>query len=140
MLFRSGGAVYSPAMTDFTVMTQGTSYMFVTGPNVVKAVTHEDVDSERLGGATTHTSISGVAHLAASDEADAIDLTKRILSYLPQNNLEDPPLVVATDPADRRDPELDRIVPDDPLKPYDMKEVIRRIVDDGTFQIGRAHV
>ena len=129
----AGGAVYSPAMTDFTVMTAGTSYMFVTGPNVVKAVTHEDVDSERLGGAATHTTVSGVAHLAAAAEPDALDLTRRILSYLPQNNLEDPPLVATADPVDRCDPELDRIVPDDPQKPYDMKEAIRRIVDDGEF-------
>ncbi len=88
----AGGAVYSPAMTDFTVMVEGTSYMFVTGPNVVKAVTHEDVDSERLGGALTHTTQSGVAHLAARDEAESLDITRRILGYLPQNNLSDPPL------------------------------------------------
>ncbi|MFI5041939.1 MAG: acyl-CoA carboxylase subunit beta, partial [Acidimicrobiales bacterium] len=129
----AGGAVYSPAMTDFTVMVEGTSYMFVTGPNVVKTVTHEDVDSERLGGAVTHTTISGVAHLAGRDEADAIDLTRRILAYLPQNNLEEPPLVECRDPVDRADPELDRIVPDDPQKPYDMHDVIQRIVDDGVF-------
>ncbi|HEX9045199.1 MAG TPA: acyl-CoA carboxylase subunit beta [Candidatus Limnocylindrales bacterium] len=129
----AGGAVYSPAMTDFTVMVEGTSYMFVTGPNVVKAVTHEDVDSERLGGAATHTSISGVAHLAGHDEAEAIDLTRRILSYLPQNNLDDAPVVDCTDPIDRRDPELDAVVPDDPQKPYDMRDVIHRIVDDGVF-------
>jgi propionyl-CoA carboxylase beta chain len=129
----AGGAVYSPAMTDFTVMVEGTSYMFVTGPNVVKAVTHEDVDSERLGGALTHTSVSGVAHLAARDEAESIDLTRRILSYLPQNNLEEPPLVDSRDPIDRQDPELDHIVPDDPQKPYDMQDVIKHIVDDGVF-------
>jgi len=129
----AGGAVYSPAMTDFTIMVEGTSYMFVTGPNVVKAVTHEDVDSERLGGALTHTTVSGVAHLAARDEAESIDLTRRILSYLPQNNLEEPPLLESRDPVDRRDPELDRIVPDDPQKPYDMKDVIKHIVDDGVF-------
>src|SRR5574340_979985 len=129
----AGGAVYSPAMTDFTIMVEGTSYMFVTGPNVVKAVTHEDVDSERLGGALTHSTISGVVHLAARDEADSIDLTRRILSYLPQNNLEEPPLVECHDPVYRQDPELDRLVPDDPQKPYDMHDVIGRIVDDGAF-------
>src|SRR5204862_4866417 len=89
----AGGAVYSPAITDFTVMVEGTSYMFVTGPNVVKAVTHEDVDAERLGGAVTHTTLSGVAHLAGSDEAESLDLARRILGYLPQNNVDDPPLV-----------------------------------------------
>ncbi len=129
----AGGAVYSPAMTDFTIMVEGTSYMFVTGPNVVKSVTHEDVDSERLGGALTHTTVSGVAHLAARDEAESIDLVRRVLAYLPQNNLEDPPLVECRDPVDRRDPELDRIVPDDAQKPYDMNDVITRVVDDGAF-------
>jgi len=129
----AGGAVYSPAMTDFTIMVEGTSYMFVTGPNVVKSVTHEDVDSERLGGALTHTTVSGVAHLAGRDEAESIDLVRRVLSYLPQNNLEDPPLVECRDPVDRRDPELDRIVPDDAQKPYDMNDVIKRVVDDGAF-------
>ena len=129
----AGGAVYSPAMTDFTVMVEGTSYMFVTGPNVVKAVTHEDVDSERLGGAITHTTESGVAHLAAKDEAQALDVTRRILGFLPQNNLADAPLLPTADPIDRRDPGLDTIVPDDPQKPYDMHGVIDRIVDDGRF-------
>ncbi len=129
----AGGAVYSPAITDFTVMVEGTSYMFVTGPNVVKTVTHEEVDSEFLGGALTHTTKSGVAHLAARDEGESLDLVRRILSFLPQNNLEDPPAVVTDDPADRMDPDLDRIVPDNPQKPYDMKDVIRRVVDDGDF-------
>jgi acetyl-CoA carboxylase carboxyltransferase component len=129
----AGGAVYSPAMTDFTVMVEGTSYMFVTGPNVVKAVTHEDVDSERLGGALTHTTRSGVAHLAAGDEAESLDLVRRILGHLPQNNLELAPYVPTRDPVDRADQELDTIVPDDPLKPYDMLGVIDRIVDDGAF-------
>ncbi len=129
----AGGAVYSPAITDFTVMVEGTSYMFVTGPNVVKAVTHEDVTAERLGGATTHTTRSGVAHLAAHDEAEALSATRRILSYLPQNNLGDPPLVATADPDDRRDASLDSVVPDDPGKPYDMHEVIRGIVDDREF-------
>jgi propionyl-CoA carboxylase beta chain len=129
----AGGAVYSPAITDFTVMVEGTSYMFVTGPNVVKAVTHEDVDAERLGGATTHTTRSGVAHIAAHDEAEALATTRRILAHLPQNNLGDAPIRETTDPTDRRDAALDSIVPDDPAKPYDMHGVIDRIVDDGEF-------
>ncbi len=99
----AGGAVYSPAMTDFTIMVEHTSYMFVTGPNVVRTVTHEEVDSEFLGGAMTHTTKSGVAHLAATDEAEALDSARRILAYLPQNNLGDAPSVVSTDPADRMD-------------------------------------
>jgi propionyl-CoA carboxylase beta chain len=129
----AGGAVYSPAITDFTIMVEGTSYMFVTGPNVVKTVTHEEVDSEYLGGAQTHTTKSGVAHLAAPDEAAALDDVRRLLSFLPQNNLGDPPPLPTGDPSDRRDPALDGIVPDDPSKPYDMHDVITRIVDDGDF-------
>lgn len=129
----AGGAVYSPAITDFTVMVEGTSYMFVTGPNVVRAVTHEDVDSERLGGALTHTTRSGVAHLAAKDEAESLDAVRRLLAHLPQNNLEDPPRIDTSDPSDRRDLALDTIVPDDPQKPYDMHGVIGRVVDDGLF-------
>jgi propionyl-CoA carboxylase beta chain len=127
----AGGAVYSPAITDFTVMVEGTSYMFVTGPNVVKAVTHEDVDAEQLGGAAVHTTRSGVAHLAARDEAEALALARRILGHLPQNNLSDAPVVATADPVDRRDAELDSIIPDDPSKPYDMHDVITRVVDDG---------
>jgi propionyl-CoA carboxylase beta chain len=129
----AGGAVYSPAMTDFTVMVEGTSYMFVTGPNVVKAVTHEEVDSEALGGALVHTSRSGVAHLAAHDEAEALDAVRRILAHLPQNNLEEPPRITSGDSPDRMDPELDGIVPDEPNKPYDMHAVISRVFDDGAF-------
>jgi acetyl-CoA carboxylase carboxyltransferase component len=129
----AGGAVYSPAITDFTIMVEGTSYMFVTGPNVVKAVTHEDVDAERLGGAATHTSISGVAHIAAPDEADALATARRILGFLPQNNLGEAPRIVNSDPVDRRDEGLDSIIPDDPSRPYDMKDVIGRIVDDAEF-------
>ncbi len=129
----AGGAVYSPAITDFTIMVQGTSYMFVTGPNVVKTVTHEEVDSEYLGGAGTHTTISGVAHLAAPDEATAIDHVRRILGHLPQNNLGEPPRLASSDPVDRRDAELNHIVPDDPQKPYDMHDVIRHVVDDADF-------
>jgi len=127
------GAVYSPAITDFTIMVEGTSYMFVTGPNVVKTVTHEEVDSEYLGGAATHTTKSGVAHLAAPDEATALDDVRRLLSFLPQNNLEEPPRLATDDPVDRRDAALDAIVPDDPGRPYDMHEVIDRVVDDGEF-------
>jgi propionyl-CoA carboxylase beta chain len=129
----AGGAVYSPAMTDFTIMVEGSSYMFVTGPNVVKTVTHEEVDAEYLGGATTHTTRSGVAHLAASDEADALDAVRRILAHLPQNNLAAPPRVASQDPPDRMDPGLDHIVPDDPRSPYDMHEVLAAVVDDGEF-------
>jgi acetyl-CoA carboxylase carboxyltransferase component len=129
----AGGAVYSPAMTDFTIMVEGTSYMFVTGPNVVRAVTHEEVDSEALGGALVHTTRSGVAHLAAHDEAEALDAARRLLGFLPQNNLEHPALVGCNDPVDRMDPELDRIVPDDAHRPYDMHAVIDRVVDDGAF-------
>ena len=129
----AGGAVYSPAITDFTIMVEGTSFMFVTGPNVVRAVTHEDVDAERLGGALTHATRSGVAHLAAGDEAEALAMTRRILSYLPQNNVDGPPSLAPRDPADRHDPALNEIVPDDPSKPYDMHEVIARVVDDGDF-------
>ncbi|HSK53194.1 MAG TPA: acyl-CoA carboxylase subunit beta [Clostridia bacterium] len=129
----AGGAVYSPAITDFTIMVEHTSYMFVTGPNVVKTVTHEEVDSEFLGGAVTHTTKSGVAHLAAPDEASALDAARRLLAHLPQNNLGDPPRVDSTDPVDRADPALDTIVPDDPRTPYDMRDVISRVVDDGAF-------
>ena len=129
----AGGAVYSPAMTDFTIMVEGTSYMFVTGPNVVKTVTHEEVDSEFLGGALTHTTKSGVAHLAARDEAAALDAVRGILRHLPQNNLESPPTASSSDPVDRMDPELDSVVPDDPHRPYHMHDVIRRVIDDGAF-------
>ena len=107
--------------------------MFVTGPNVVKTVTHEEVDSEYLGGAETHTTISGVAHLAAADEATAMDHVRRLLAHLPQNNLGEPPRIASHDPVDRRDPELDHVVPDDSQKPYNMHDVIRHVVDDGDF-------
>src|SRR3954464_9229652 len=120
----AGGAVYSPAITDFTVMVEGTSYMFVTGPNVVKTVTHEDVDAEFLGGALTHTTRSGVAHIAASDEASALDAARALLAHLPQNNIDLPTQVSGTDPADRTDTALDDIVPDDPRQPYDMHDVL----------------
>jgi acetyl-CoA carboxylase carboxyltransferase component len=128
----AGGAVYSPAITDITIMVEGTSYMFVTGPQVVKAVTHEDVDAETLGGASTHTTRSGVAHLAAPDEAEALVAVRRVLGHLPQNNLVDPPRLTTT--AGGRDQSaLDTIVPDDPSRPYDMHDVIATIVDDGDF-------
>ena len=129
----AGGAVYSPAITDFTVMVEGTSYMFVTGPNVIRAVTHEEIDSESLGGATVHTTKSGVAHLAAANEAAALDAARAILSYLPQNNLADPAVAASEDPADRADAELDTIIPNDAHVPYDMHDVIARVVDDGEF-------
>ena len=129
----AGGAVYSPAMTDFTIMVEQTSYMFVTGPNVVRAVTHEEVDSEFLGGALTHTTKSGVAHIAAKDEADALAAVRRLLAHLPQNNLSDAARIETRDPADRMDPDLDTVVPDDPSRPYDMHDVIRRVVDDGAL-------
>jgi propionyl-CoA carboxylase beta chain len=129
----AGGAVYSPAITDFTVMVEGTSYMFVTGPGVVKTVTHEDVDPEYLGGALTHTTRSGVAHLAAPDEASALDAARALLAHLPQNNLEAPAAVATSDPTDRMDPALDSIVPDDPRQPYDMHHVLANVVDDGDF-------
>jgi propionyl-CoA carboxylase beta chain len=129
----AGGAVYSPAITDFTIMVEGTSHMFVTGPEVIKAVTSEEVSFEELGGAMTHNSRSGVAHFAARDDADCIRHVKRLLSFLPSNCVEEPPRRACTDPVDRRDPELDTLVPDAPDKPYDMKDVIRRVVDDGDF-------
>lgn len=129
----AGGAVYSPAITDFVIMTKGTSYMFVTGPNVVKTVTHEVVTSEALGGADVHASKSGVSHFACDNEADAIAKLKRLFSYIPQNNCEDPPWEECTDPADREDASLNRIVPENPNQPYDIKDVINRIVDVGSF-------
>ncbi len=129
----AGGAVYSPAITDFVLMTKGTSYMFVTGPNVVKTVTHEQVTSEELGGAMVHAAKSGVAHFACDNEADAIAKTKRLIEYIPQNNVEDPPLAPTQDPLDREDAALNRIVPDSPNQPYDIKEVITRVVDKESF-------
>ncbi len=129
----AGGAVYSPAMTDFIVMVKDTSHMFITGPEVIKAVTREEVTFEELGGAMTHNTKSGVSHFAAEDEEDALLLVQQLLSYMPQNNLEDPPFVPTADPANRMDSELDTIVPDNPNKPYDIKDVIRRVVDDSEF-------
>jgi methylmalonyl-CoA decarboxylase subunit alpha len=129
----AGGAVYSPALTDFTVMVEGSSYMFLTGPAVVKAVTHEDVDTETLGGAGVHTTRSGVAHLSAPSEEEAIEQIKRLLSFMPSNNLGSPPRRETADPRDRAVPYLNEIIPEDPNKPYDMKEVIVNTVDDGDF-------
>ena len=129
----AGGAVYSPAITDFTLMVQDTSYMFVTGPDVVKTVTHEDVDFEHLGGASVHTSISGVAHYATPDEGSLLASARRLLGHLPQNNTATAPRVATSDPADRRDEALDEVIPESPSQPYDMHEVIDRIVDDGDF-------
>ena len=129
----AGGAVYSPAITDFTIMVEGTSYMFVTGPEVVRTVTHEDVDRERLGGASIHTTISGVAHLAARDEAEAMSFCRRILGHLPQNNLSRPERHETSDPVDRQDDALNDVVPAEPTQPYDMHDVINRVVDDGEF-------
>jgi len=129
----AGGAVYSPAITDFIVMVKNTSYMFVTGPSVVKTVTHEEVSFEELGGATTHSTKSGVAHFACENEAEALKTVSTLLSFIPQNNLDDPPLLKATDSVERRDEELNSIVPENPNKPYDIKEVIRRVVDHNDF-------
>jgi len=129
----AGGAVYSPAITDFIIMVEGTSHMFVTGPEVIRAVTAEEVSFEALGGAMTHNSRSGVAHFAARDDADCIRHVKRLLSFLPGHNMEDPPRRECGYPIDRRDPELATVVPDASDKPYDMKEIVRRVVDDGDF-------
>ncbi|MGD8781248.1 MAG: acyl-CoA carboxylase subunit beta [Ignavibacteria bacterium] len=129
----AGGAVYSPALTDFTIMSKGTSYMFVTGPKVVKTVTGEEVTTEDLGGAQVHASKSGVTHFVADDESEGILLIRKILSYLPQNNMEDPPLAVNDDPIDRLDDSLNQIIPENPNKPYDVKEVIESIADYNEF-------
>jgi acetyl-CoA carboxylase carboxyltransferase component len=129
----AGGAVYSPALTDFIFMVKDTSYMFVTGPNVVKAVTHEHVSFEDLGGAMTHNAISGVSHVAANTEEDALFLLRELLGYMPQNNMEDPPLEPSKDDPLRTEEELNTLVPDDPSKPYDIKDAIKLIVDDGNF-------
>jgi propionyl-CoA carboxylase beta chain len=129
----AGGAVYSPAITDFIVMVENTSYMFITGPNVVKTVTHEDVTFEDLGGAHVHAGKSGVSHFTGRNDAEALSLVRELLSYLPLNNLEDPPAIEPTDDPLREDADLDSLVPDNPNKPYDMKDVITRVVDHGRF-------
>jgi propionyl-CoA carboxylase beta chain len=129
----AGGAVYSPALTDFILMVRNSSYMFVTGPEVVKTVTHEEVSFEELGGASVHSEVSGVSHLTADSEADALYLIRKLLAYLPQNNMEDAPFVPNGDDPLRMDEALDSLVPDEPGKPYDIKDVIRLIVDEGQF-------
>ena len=129
----AGGAVYSPAITDFIFMVRGVSYMFVTGPNVVKTVTHEEVSFDQLGGADTHAAVSGVAHFAHDSEPQAIAAIRELLSFIPGNNLEDPPNRPTEDPVDRRDESLLDVIPESATKPYDMHDVIRPIVDDGNF-------
>ncbi len=129
----AGGAVYSPAITDFVFMVKGSSYMFVTGPEVIKAVTHEEVSFEELGGAGTHGATSGVAHFAAESEEECLALIRELMTFLPQNNLEDPPLQRTLDPTDRVDEELQTAVPDQPNKPYDIKDVVRTVLDDKYF-------
>ena len=129
----AGGAVYSPALMDFILMTQRTSYMFITGPRVVKAALGEEVDELSLGGAEVHSTKSGIASLVGKDDKETLDLIRRLLSYIPSNNTEEPPYVKTDDPVERADPELDSILPDDPDKPYDVKEVITRVADAGSF-------
>jgi len=129
----AGGAVYSPAITDFIFMTRDTSYMFVTGPDVIRTVTHEEVTKNELGGAMTHNEKSGVAHFVAQDDAECLAMIRELVGYLPSNNLEDPPRRQSADPWDRKDVALNSVVPEDPMKPYDIKDVIHAIVDDGDF-------
>jgi propionyl-CoA carboxylase beta chain len=129
----AGGAVYSPAITDFIFMVDRTSYMFVTGPDVIKTVTHEDVTKELLGGSMTHNSVSGVGHFIAQDDSGCLRMIRELLSYLPQNNRDDPPRRASKDPIDRMDAKLDSLVPVDPSLPYDIKDIIHCVVDDGDF-------
>jgi propionyl-CoA carboxylase beta chain len=129
----AGGAVYSPAMTDFIIMTKGTSNMFITGPDVIKAVTHEDVSMEELGGAETHNAISGVAHFAAENEEHTLAIIRELLSFVPDNNMEDPPEKETADPVDRLSDDLNLIVPDDPNVPYDIRRIIKEVLDDNYF-------
>jgi propionyl-CoA carboxylase beta chain len=129
----AGGAVYSPAITDFVFMVEDTSYMFVTGPEVIKTVTHEEVTKEKLGGAMTHNSVSGVAHFASRGDTECLAQIRRLLSYLPSNNSERPPVSESSDPLDREIPDLDDFVPPDPNKPYDITKLIRWAADDGDF-------
>ena len=129
----AGGAVYSPALTDFTIMTKGLSYMFLTGPSVVKTVTGEDVSQEDLGGASVHSTKSGVTHFVAETEEECIALIRKIISYIPQNNMEETPLVDCTDPIDRLEDKLNDIIPDSAKRSYDMYDVISAIVDNGEF-------
>ena len=129
----AGGAVYSPAMTDFIFMVKNTSYMFITGPDVIKSVTGEEITFEDLGGAMAHNTKSGVAHFACENDRDCLDQIKRLLSFLPNNNMEDPPRVTCLDPTHREDPALDSLIPDSPSASYDMYDLIRSLVDDGDF-------
>jgi propionyl-CoA carboxylase beta chain len=129
----AGGAVYSPALTDFVFMVNHTSHMFVTGPDVIRTVTHEDVTKEKLGGAETHNAISGVAHFLAQDDGECLRMIRELISYLPQNNRDDAIAKVSSDPIDRRDAALDSVVPSDSHLPYDIKDIIHRVVDDGDF-------
>jgi propionyl-CoA carboxylase beta subunit len=129
----AGGAVYSPAITDFNIMVEGTSYMFVTGPDVIKTVTHEEVTKEELGGAMTHNATSGVAHFAVTDDRECLRLIRELLGYLPNNNVDDPPRRESSDPIDREDETLDRLVPESPNQPYDMLDLVHSVFDDGAF-------
>src|SRR4029077_3611535 len=129
----AGGAVYSPAITDFVFMVDKTSYMFITGPDVIKTVTHEEVTKEQLGGAMTHNETSGVAHFLAHDDAECLSMVRELFSFLPSNNIDDPPRKASSDPIDRADVVLDNIVPEQSNQPYDMKDVIHAVVDDGYF-------
>ena len=129
----AGGAVYSPAITDFVFMVEGTSHMFVTGPDVIKTVTHEDVSKEKLGGALTHNTVSGVGHFVAPNDAECLRMIRELLTYLPQNNRDDPPRRECTDSVDRQDPQLDSVIPEESNLPYDIKDVIGRVVDGGEF-------
>ena len=135
----AGGAVYSPAITDFIFMAKGTSYMFVTGPDVIRTVTHEEVTMERLGGASTHNQVSGVAHFACEDDMDTLAGIRRLVGYLPLNNAADPPVVATDDPPDREEERLDTLVPADPNKPYDIKDVIKLVADGGELFEVHAH-
>jgi propionyl-CoA carboxylase beta chain len=135
----AGGAVYSPALTDFIFMVEQSSYMFITGPDVIKTVTHEEVTKEELGGALTHNQKSGVAHFACEDDPDCLAQIRELMGFLPSNNHEDPPVAECTDPVDREEPELDELVPRDPMKPYDIKRVVQLAVDDGDFFEVQAH-
>ena len=129
----AGGAVYSPAITDFNIMVEGTSYMFVTGPDVIRTVTHEEVTKEELGGAMTHNATSGVAHFAVPDDRECLRLVRELLGFLPSNNVDDPPRRETADPSDREDEALDRLVPESPNQPYDILDLIHAVVDDGVF-------
>src|SRR5919202_1736595 len=129
----AGGAVYSPAITDFNIMVRGTSYMFITGPDVIRSVTHEEVTKEELGGADTHNRTSGVAHFEADDDRHALQLTRELLSFIPSNNMEEAPRVATTDPLDRTEERLNTIIPEASNQPYDIRDVVHAVIDDGYF-------